>query len=80
MFATRTGKAISQRDLLRTLYRAQQRARDLDRQPTFPCWWEDDGVQSRDPDYAGEANKPSLREARENFRLFRSSDRAPSVG
>lgn len=31
------------------------------------CFWEDDGVQWRDPDYAGGANKPSLREARRNF-------------
>lgn len=36
VFSTRTGKAISQRDLLRALYRAQQRARGADGRPTFP--------------------------------------------
>lgn len=40
------------------------------------CWWEDDGVQLRDLDYAGGANEPSLRQARENFRAFGASDRA----
>ena len=42
VFATRTGRAISQRDLLRALYRAQQRARDADGQPTFPELFERD--------------------------------------
>jgi len=28
------------------------------------CWWEDDGIQFRDLDYTGGANRPSLREAR----------------
>jgi hypothetical protein len=36
VFATRTGKAISQRDVLRALYRAQQRARGPSGEPTFP--------------------------------------------
>lgn len=31
------------------------------------CFWEDDPVQLRDPDYRGGANKVSLNEARENF-------------
>ncbi len=31
------------------------------------CWWEDDGVQFRDPNYRGGANKVRLNEARENF-------------
>ncbi len=38
------------------------------------CWWEDDGVQARDPDYAGGANKVSLRQAQENFRRFGASE------
>jgi hypothetical protein len=33
------------------------------------CFWEDDGVQFRDPDYRGGANKVSLTEARENFKV-----------
>jgi Cysteine-rich CPCC len=48
------------------------------------CFWEDDGVQFRDPDYRGGANKVSLNEARENFRVdavselrFRSKVRSP---
>lgn len=32
------------------------------------CSWEDDGVQFRNLDYAGGANKASLNQARENFR------------
>jgi Cysteine-rich CPCC len=31
------------------------------------CFWEDDGVQFRDPDHRGGANKVSLNQARENF-------------
>lgn len=31
------------------------------------CYWEDDPVQSRDPNFSGGANKPSLNEARRNF-------------
>lgn len=38
------------------------------------CYWEDDGVQARDPQYAGGANSVSLREARENFRRFGASE------
>ncbi len=34
------------------------------------CDWEDDNVQSEDPDYAGGANKVSLNEARRNFAAF----------
>lgn len=34
------------------------------------CFWEDDFVQFRDPDYRGGANKVSLKEARENFKVF----------
>jgi hypothetical protein len=32
------------------------------------CFWEDDGVQFRDPDYEGGANTPSLNQGRANFR------------
>jgi hypothetical protein len=52
----------------------------LDEQPpgTFAicpvCWWEDDGVQARDPGYAGGANEVSLRQARENFRRFGAAE------
>jgi hypothetical protein len=34
----------------------------------LPRWWEDDPVQSADPNYRGGANHPSLNEAKENFR------------
>lgn len=36
VFATRTGRAISQRNALRALHRAQERARKPDGTPTFP--------------------------------------------
>ena len=39
------------------------------------CFWEDDGVQFRDPGYEGGANKVSLTEARENFRRFGACER-----
>ena len=48
------------------------------------CYWEDDGVQFRDPSYAGGANQVSLQQARKNFHRygaseprFRESVRAP---
>ncbi|WP_420493082.1 CPCC family cysteine-rich protein [Serratia fonticola] len=31
------------------------------------CGWEDDPVQSEDPDFAGGANTPSLNEAKRDF-------------
>ncbi|MFE4814526.1 CPCC family cysteine-rich protein [Peribacillus simplex] len=34
------------------------------------CFWEDDGVQFRDPDYEGGANEVSLRQAQKNFVKF----------
>ena len=40
------------------------------------CWWEDDPVQSADPDYRGGANGPSLNEARRFFRTIGVSDPA----
>ncbi len=48
----------------------------LDQEPpgTFElcpiCFWEDDGVQFRDPDYEGGANRESLRQAQRNFQEF----------
>jgi hypothetical protein len=38
------------------------------------CWWEDDDLQFRDPDYQGGANKVSLRQARENFQRYGASE------
>lgn len=34
------------------------------------CFWEDDNVQFEDPNYTGGANRVSLNQARENFKLF----------
>jgi integrase len=42
VFATRDGKALGQRNLLRTLYIAQERARDAAGRPTFPELFEHD--------------------------------------
>lgn len=39
------------------------------------CFWEDDGVQSDDPDYKGGANVVSLRQAQRNFVEFGASER-----
>ena len=38
------------------------------------CFWEDDGVQWRDPAYGGGANSPSLMQARRNFEVLGASD------
>ncbi|TKG99763.1 hypothetical protein FC678_26000 [Peribacillus simplex] len=38
--------------------------------PCKICFWEDDGVQFRDPDYEGGANEVSLRQAQKNFFKF----------
>ena len=38
------------------------------------CDWEDDGVQFREPDYAGGANNVSLNVAQQNFAAFGASD------
>lgn len=37
------------------------------------CFWEDDEVQYRNPDFSGGANKVSLNKARANFYSFRAS-------
>lgn len=39
------------------------------------CYWEDDGAQNNDPDQAGGANEPSLREAQKNFIEFGCSEK-----
>ena len=39
------------------------------------CYWEDDLVQTEDPDFEGGANRPSLRQAQRNFVDFRASER-----
>jgi hypothetical protein len=38
------------------------------------CFWEDDGVQLRWPDWAGGANQPCLMEAQQNFQRFAACD------
>jgi hypothetical protein len=38
------------------------------------CFWQDDYVQSNDPDYPGGANRVSLREARQRFEAFGVSE------
>ncbi|UAT33102.1 hypothetical protein K7T73_21765 (plasmid) [Bacillus badius] len=53
----------------------------LDEEPTDTyeiceiCFWEDDGVQFRDPDYEGGANEVSLRQAQHNFIKFGACDK-----
>jgi integrase len=43
VFATRDGKPLGHRNLMRVLYVAQERARDADGRPTFPELFEHDG-------------------------------------
>jgi integrase len=42
VFGTRTGRPVNQREVLRALHRAQERARDADGRPTFPELFEHD--------------------------------------
>ena len=42
VFATRDGKPLGQRNVMRALYLAQERARDVDGRPTFPELFEHD--------------------------------------
>jgi integrase len=42
VFASKSGRPLSQRNVLRALYRAQERARDANGQPTFPELFEHD--------------------------------------
>jgi methionyl-tRNA synthetase len=39
------------------------------------CFWEHDPVQLHDPDYAGGANRVSLRQAQQNFIAFGACER-----
>lgn len=39
------------------------------------CYWEDDPIQSADPNYSGGANKVSLLQARTNYREFGACSR-----
>jgi hypothetical protein len=39
------------------------------------CFWEDDPVQFKDPNFEGGANLTSLSQAQENFISFGASDR-----
>jgi len=39
------------------------------------CYWEDDSVQFNNPDYAGGANKISLRQAQKNYISFGASEK-----
>lgn len=39
------------------------------------CFWEDDPIQRDNIDYTGGANDVPLREARENYKIFKSSDK-----
>lgn len=39
------------------------------------CFWEDDGIQFRDLDYEGGANRVSLSQARQNYREHGASER-----
>ncbi|MBF0313784.1 MAG: hydrolase [Oligoflexia bacterium] len=34
------------------------------------CGWEDDFAQAKNPDFEGGANKPSLNQAKENYKNF----------
>ncbi|MEM7049124.1 MAG: CPCC family cysteine-rich protein [Acidobacteriota bacterium] len=38
------------------------------------CFWEDDAVQFRNPEYEGGANKVSLAQARRNYARFGASE------
>lgn len=38
------------------------------------CYWEDDKVQLKDPDYAGGANSVSLREAQAYYKIYGACD------
>ena len=39
------------------------------------CFWEDDNIQSFEPDYEGGANRISLNQARENYKKFGAKER-----
>ena len=39
------------------------------------CFWEDDLVQQKNPDFEGGANLVSLNQAKENFKMFGACER-----
>lgn len=39
------------------------------------CFWEDDPIQSDDPDYEDGANRVSLRQGQKNFQEFRACEK-----
>lgn len=39
------------------------------------CFWQDDDIQFREPDYAGGANIGSLNEARQNYRKYGATEK-----
>lgn len=39
------------------------------------CRWEDDPIQLDDPDYEGGANRPSLNQARANYKSFGATEK-----
>lgn len=39
------------------------------------CYWEDDAVQFKNPDFAGGANQVSLRQAQQNYIRFGASEK-----
>jgi hypothetical protein len=39
------------------------------------CYWEDDLVQFYDENFKGGANRPSLKEAQENYKVFGAIDK-----
>ena len=39
------------------------------------CFWEDDPIQLKNPDYEGGANRLSLNQARKNFLEFRACEK-----
>jgi hypothetical protein len=39
------------------------------------CFWEDDPIQSSDPNYSGGANSLSLNESKLNFKIFGAVDK-----
>jgi hypothetical protein len=56
-------------------YKSLPRPADGTYELCLVCWWENDQVQLRDPDYEGGANEPSLRQAQRNFIEFGTSDK-----
>jgi hypothetical protein len=43
------------------------------------CFWEDDPIQFRDPEYSGGANKVSLNEAKVNYKLYGACEESMKI-